>query len=222
MSPPPVRVKICGLTRPEDARESAAAGADLLGTVLVGSSPRYVPPIRAREIGDAGGLPLVAVVADEDPSVVAELAATAGASVIQLHGGEDPEAVAALREIWDGGLWKAFRVRDPGELDSMITPFLGLVDGVLLDGWHPDLLGGAGVRFDWEGAAGLRSGLPAHLTVVAAGGLTPENVARVLPVLRPDVVDVSSGVEAGPGIKDPRAIRAFIQAVRSSYGHHEP
>jgi phosphoribosylanthranilate isomerase len=221
MSRASVRVKICGLTRPRDAREAAAAGADFLGVVLVSGSPRYVSAPRAREIGEAGGLPLVAVVADEEPAAAAELADAAGASVIQLHGAEAPETVAALRDLWRGRLWKAFRVREPRELDSMVRPYLGLVDGVLLDGWHPDLLGGAGVRFDWEGAAAVRSGLPSDLTVVAAGGLTPENVARVLPVLRPDVVDVSSGVESDPGIKDPRSVKAFIRAVRSNPGHRE-
>lgn len=221
MSGLPVRVKICGLTRPEDARDAAEAGADLLGAVLVPGSPRHVPASRARELGVAGGLPLVVVMADEEPAVAAELAGEAGASVIQLHGSEPPEAVSALRDLWDGQLWKAFRVRDPEDLDAAIEPHLGLVDGVLLDGWHADLLGGTGVRFDWDGAAAFRSRLPAGTTFVAAGGLTPENVSRVLSVLRPDVVDVSSGVEAEPGIKDPRSVGAFIRAVRAVSGHRE-
>jgi phosphoribosylanthranilate isomerase len=122
----------------------------------------------------------------------------------------------------DWKIWKALRVRDPGGLAEAVAPWLGLVDGLLLDGWHPDLPGGAGVRFDWNRAAAFRSNLPGGLLFVAAGGLTPENVTEVLPLLRPDVVDVSSGVETAPGIKDPRAVRAFIQAVRSAPGPSDP
>ncbi len=219
---PVVRVKICGLTRPEDARDAGEAGADLLGTVLIPGSSRYVEPAGARAVRAAGGLPLVAVVDAEDPLRTGEQARVANADVLQLHGSETPESVAVLRGMGKWKIWKAIRVRDPGALAEAVAPWVGLVDGLLLDGWHPDLPGGAGVRFDWNGVAEFRKGLPEDLLFVAAGGLTPENVAEVLPVLRPDVVDVSSGVEAAPGIKDPQAVRAFIQAVRSASGPSDP
>lgn len=217
-----VKVKVCGITRPEDAREAAEAGADFLGAVLIPSSKRHVDPATARAFRTAGGPPLVVVVDAADPVETGEEARLAKADVIQLHGSETPRSVGVLRRMGDWKIWKALRVRDPGGLAEAVAPWLGLVDGLLLDGWHPDLPGGAGVRFDWNRAAAFRSNLPGDLLFVAAGGLTPENVTEVLPLLRPDVVDVSSGVETAPGIKDARAVRAFIQAVRSAPGPSDP
>jgi phosphoribosylanthranilate isomerase len=208
------RVKICGLTRPGDAALSADAGADLVGCVLVGSSPRAVSTERAGEIRAAARLPLVVVVAGIGEDDVARAAERAGASVVQLHGDEDAAFLEGIRARGPWKIWKALRVKDPAELPRMSAPFSGLVDGLLLDGWDPDRLGGTGVPFDWSAVARVRSSLGSHTELIAAGGLRPENVNRAIELLHPDVVDVSSGVEARPGVKDPDLVRAFISNAR--------
>lgn len=209
-----LKVKICGLTRDEDARAAAAAGADYVGTVLVPGTPRAVRPERAAELREACGLPLVLVVADEDPSALARAAEVAGASVLQLHGQETPQQVRDLRGAGDWEIWKVVRMGGEGNLVDAVEAFGDLVDGIVLDTWHPDLLGGSGVTFDWGTAESVRRALPPRVSLIAAGGLRPENLEEAVGALSPDVVDVSSGVEASPGIKDPSKIRAFVREAR--------
>lgn len=219
-------VKICGLTRHEDARAAARAGARYLGVVLVSRSPRGVTAADARRI--RGDLPasLVLVSADRPVERLSRDAEVAGADVLQLHGDEDPDTVRALREAGGWTIWKSVRVREPADVARALDRYGDLVDGLHLDGWHPERLGGTGRRFPWEKVRAPRNAVPEEMTIVAAGGLTPENVARAVEVLRPHVVDVSSGVEARAesgdapraGIKDPRRIRAFVEAARSSAG----
>jgi phosphoribosylanthranilate isomerase len=120
---------------------------------------------------------------------------------------------AALREAgWT--VWKAVRPRDGAEFEAAARAWSGAVDALLLDGWSPDAPGGTGARFPWTEVAALRGALSAGTGLVAAGGLLPGNVARAVRLLRPDVVDVSSGVESSPGIKDPGAVRDFVAAAR--------
>lgn len=217
-------VKICGLTRHEDARVAADAGAEYLGVVLVRRSPRGVTAADARRI--RGDLPasLVLVSADRPVDRLSRDAETAGAEVLQLHGDEDPDAVRALRDAGGWTIWKSVRVREPADVARALDRYGGLVDGLHLDGWHPRRLGGTGRRFPWEEVRAMRDAVPEETTLVAAGGLTPANVARAVEVLRPDVVDVSSGVEERPasgdapraGVKDARRIRAFVDAARPS------
>lgn len=209
-------VKICGLTRREDALAAADAGADLLGVVVVPSSPRAVSVEAARAIGEGIDVPLALVTADRDPHELAREAREVGAEVLQLHGKESSGDVERLRDAGDWALWKAVRIREAGDLEEALRRFGGLVDAIHLDGWHPRRLGGTGIRFPWNEVARVRDRIPDGMTLVAAGGLTPENVGEAVQLLRPDVVDVSSGVEARPGIKDPTKLMAFIRAARSA------
>lgn len=183
---------------------AAAAGADAIGFVFA-PSRRQVTVAQARQI--AAELPpfvtKVGVFVDEDRARILEIAGACRLEMLQLHGTESPEFAAALPLP----VLKAVRMRDAGSLrvlgDYRVAAFL-------LDSYDPELAGGTGRAFNWELAAGLRAPAP----VILSGGLTVENVARALDVVRPYGVDVSSGVESD-GRKDPGKIRAFIGRVRA-------
>lgn len=209
-------VKICGLTRPEDAVAAAAAGAAYLGAVLVPSSPRAVDADSARRLGEARPGGLVLVSADAEPGGLASRARRAKAAVLQLHGEESPGDVRRLGEEGGWRIWKAVRVRSADDVKAALDRFGPVADALLLDGWHPAELGGAGASFAWEEVEEVRRSFPTSLKLVVAGGLTPENVGRAVELLRPDVVDVSSGVERRPGVKDANRVRAFVAAARGA------
>ena len=213
---PEVRVKICGLVRPDDARHAARAGADYLGAVLSAGFPRSVTPEVARSFSVAGGPPLVAVLLNEPVAAAAAKAEESGARILQLHGDEPPAVLAELRteERWE--LWKAVCPRTVEELRRSVERYVELADGLLLDGWHPEHRGGGGMRFPWELLEAVRADFPAGLTLVAAGGLEPNTVADAVARLAPDVVDVSSGVEATLGQKDPGKVSEFIRSARGA------
>ena len=146
---------------------------------------------------------------------MAELARSAGIDVIQMHG--DPAAgdVAALRRTFDGRIWAVVRVTDalPPDADALA----GAADALLIDAHVPGTLGGSGVRVDWHALAESVNTLRRHVPgrpIVLAGGLTADNVAEAVATLAPDVVDVSSGVETSPGIKDGERVRRFIASAR--------
>lgn len=211
-----LQVKICGLTRPEDGAAAARAGADWVGCVLVPSSPRAVDAERAGEIRAAAGLPLVLVVADQSVEWMVAAARRSRASVLQLHGDETEVTVAALREQGSWQVWKGVRVRDAASAGEAMDRWGGVADGLLLDGWSPHALGGTGVSFPWGEVAPVRPALRPGTLLIAAGGLNPENVGRAVSILRPDVVDVSSGVESSPGVKDHSRLQAFVTRARTS------
>ena len=204
------RVKICGLTRREDALYAAEAGADYLGVVLVPDSPRYLDPAAARRIVEGLAPSAVVVVADLAVGAAAGVAREVGASVIQLHGEESPEVVALLRDAGPWKVWKALRVRGLDDVEEGLDRYGSVVDGILLDGWHPNHRGGTGRAFSWDEVEGVGRDIPPGVSFIAAGGLGPENVGEAIRRLRPHVVDVSSGVERSPGIKDPRKVSEFI------------
>lgn len=211
----PVKVKICGLTRIEDGLHAAGAGADYLGFIASHGFGRSMGPAFGRRLSDETGVPVVAVTVDEPLEALIRLAMDSGASVLQLHGDEPPARFRDLRERGPWKLWKALRVRTGEQVVDALARYGPLVDALLLDGWHPDQQGGAGVRFPWDVVAPLRHRFPAGLGMVAAGGLSPENVGRAVLELRPHVVDVSSGVERARGIKDPALVQAFIENAKS-------
>jgi phosphoribosylanthranilate isomerase len=207
-------VKICGLTRPEDASAAAEAGADFLGVVLVPGTPRAVTPGQAREVVEGLGVPPVVVMADEPPGEAERMAEMVGARIIQLHGDELPEYASGLAERGPWKIWKALRVKDIEDVFRGIGTYGGIVDGLLLDGWHPRHRGGSGVPFDWREVEGIRDSFPEGLRFIAAGGLRPENVEEAVRRLAPHVLDVSSGVEVRPGVKSRNKIHAFIRNAR--------
>jgi phosphoribosylanthranilate isomerase len=209
-----VSVKICGITRLSDAVMAQRAGADYVGAILSQGYGRSVPVEVAATYPRETGLPLVAVTVDETLEGLVEIAAGAGATVLQLHGAEPPERLAALRAEGDWELWKALRVRTAEEVEEALEGYGSVADGILLDGWHPEHRGGSGVRFPWDLVEPLRDRFPSDLRFIAAGGMQADNVAEAVRRLTPDVVDVSSGVEITTGIKDAGRVRAFIENAR--------
>ena len=207
-------MKICGLTEPADARRAAAAGAEFLGVVLVSGTPRALTPQQARRVVAGLEASVVAVVADLETARVVEAAKHIGASVLQLHGEESLAEIARLREQGPWEIWKALSVRKVEEVLQGVDAYAGVVDGILLDGWHPRQRGGTGATFAWKDVAEVRGRFPDGIRLVAAGGLNPGIVEEAVRVLKPHVVDVSSGVESAPGIKSAEKVNEFIQNAR--------
>jgi phosphoribosylanthranilate isomerase len=218
------RVKICGVSRVEDALAAARAGADAVGMVLYPRVTRSITVERARQIATA--LPPfvtpVILTVDERAQTVLDMASRIGVRQVQLQGHETPEDVAALEGV---SVIKAIRVTRGG-LEREIEPWSAAVAagrvpnliGIVLDTGGTGHLGGSGVENDWSAiadaqTAGLFGSLP---PIIAAGGLRPETVANVVRTIRPWAVDVSSGVESLPGQKSPEKIAAFIGAVRGA------
>jgi phosphoribosylanthranilate isomerase len=206
--------KICGLTRPEDAVAAEAAGASFGGVVLA-PGKRNVSVDRAAEIFAGRSLRRCGVFVDADRDTVLRSADDLLLEVVQLHGDETREMAEALRA---SGLvvWKAVRPRHADEFITSAEHFDGVVDGLLLDGWSPLGAGGTGTRFPWDEVAPIRHRLDPSIRLIVAGGLNEQNVADVIALLSPDVVDVSSGVESAPGVKDTERIRRFAAAVRGA------
>lgn len=203
------RIKICGLTRPEDAAAAVSSGADALGVVLAPSKRQVTLDQAAAVLADVP--PLVArvgVFVDAKADDVWEAVARLGLTAVQYHGDEAPQTCAAAPVP----VIKAMRVGpdfDPAVLDG----FRGTVAAFLLDTYVAGEQGGTGEAFDWLSVAGS---LPAWAPVVLAGGLRPENVSTAIRTLHPFAVDVSSGVEVSPGVKDPALVEAFAEAVRAA------
>lgn len=211
-----VRVKICGLTRREDAERAASAGAAFGGVILAPGGKRSVSATQAAAVLE--GLPLrrVGVFVDAPLDALLRDARAAGLHVVQLHGDEDASFVRALRSAGQWTIWKAVRPRTAEEFAAAVEAFAPAVDGLLLDGWSAEARGGTGHRFPWEEVARVRGLLPPEVELIAAGGLNPGNVGRAVELLRPAVVDVSSGVELSPGVKDPAGVAAFVAAALAS------
>jgi phosphoribosylanthranilate isomerase len=207
-------VKICGLTRVEDATAAARAGADYLGMIASPGFGRSAPGFLGPAIAEATGLPVVAVVVNEPLDRLGTLARETAATVLQLHGDETPEMLRAIRDEGSWVLWKGLRVRSAREVEKALQDFGPVADGILLDGWHPEHRGGSGARFPWDVVEPMRDRFPAGVAFIAAGGLNAGNVEEVVERLRPDVVDVSSGVEAERGLKDPGLVRDFIENAK--------
>lgn len=199
------KVKICGITSVDDALMAVDAGADALGFVFFEKSPRYVTPETAAGI-IAKLPPLVQVVGlfvNADLDVVNRSADNCGLDIVQLHGEESPEFCRLVRRR----VMKAFRIRGP---ESLVPLPEFRVAAYLLDAYSPNAYGGTGEVFDWDCAVAAKE----HGPIVLAGGLTTENIAAAVTQVRPYAVDVSSGVEASPGKKDPDKVRRFIQLAK--------
>jgi len=209
-------LKFCGLTRRADAELACEAGAAYLGVILAPGGRRTVSAATAAEAVRGLRAEAVGVFVDQSVAEVASLAERAGVSVLQLHGEESPDTIATLRARGAWRIWKAVRPRTAEEFLSALERYAGVVDALLLDGSSAAAPGGTGARFPWELNAPLRGGVPAGVALVAAGGMRVENVAEAVRLLRPDVVDVSSGVESAPGEKSAGLIQDFAAAVRRS------
>ena len=212
---PAVQIKICGITRAADGRAALAAGADAIGVVLAAGSPRHVEELAAAALvaalrEETRPFLAVAVVDRLDPAWGRRAIETLGFDRVQFHAMGDMPALAACLAAFDGAAsraWGAVRVADAASLAGAgALP----AEAVLLDTHVHGVAGGTGRTFDWV----LAAPLAAARRVVLAGGLVPENVAAAIAVARPWMVDVSSGVESAPGIKDPARVRAFVEAAR--------
>lgn len=205
----PTRVKICGITRLEDAQLAVELGAAALGFNFYRPSPRFIEPAKAR-VNIEQLTPFVTPVGvfanEEDGERVAELAREAGVRAVQLHGPKFPEKIKPLENFF---LIRAVAVPKNAGLQNLA----GLAAKAwLLDSYDADLLGGTGKTFDWSAAREAKR----FGTIILAGGLTPENVGQAIREVRPYAVDVASGVESAAGIKDPVKLRAFFKAVEEA------
>lgn len=206
-------VKVCGLTRREDALMAAAAGATYVGVVLAPGGKRTVGLDQAQEVLRGADARRVGVFVNAGPETLVRTAEALSLDVVQLHGDETAEEVRGIAAAGPWRVWKAVRIRSGDDFVRAVEHYAAVADGLLLDGWHAAARGGTGTAFPWEEVAEHRAKLPAGLSLVAAGGLRPDNVGRASAILRPSVVDVSSGVEHAPGVKDADAIRAFVTAA---------
>jgi phosphoribosylanthranilate isomerase len=205
-----VKVKICGITNWPDAKAALDAGADALGFNFFPPSPRHITAADAREI--VRRMPrrasAVGVFVDEPAARVKELARFAGLHFVQLHGDETPRTVRELHPEFL--VIKAFQVRR-GFRIARLAPFAEAA-AFLMDGFRNGLRGGTGNTFDWRVAREAKR----YGAILVAGGITPGNVAQAIAEAEPFGVDVSSGVEARPGKKDARKIRALMRAVEAA------
>lgn len=231
-----MKIKLCGITNLDDALLAVEAGADYLGFIFYVRSPRYVGPQEAGAIVAALRreeitTPAVGVFVDAPLTEIAEVMRVARIDLAQLHGAESPSLLVAL-----GG--RAFKALRPRALDEALAdaarylgvasadgidagdaaggggpPSVALIPQLLVDAYHPGAYGGAGQPGDWGIAAALAR---CCARLLLAGGLTPDNVAEAIAQVRPWGVDVSSGVEARPGRKDPARVRAFVAATREA------
>lgn len=211
---PAHRVKICGLSTAETLEAALDAGADLVGFVHFAKSPRHVGLEEGARLSAQarGRAERVLLLVDPDDALVAASVAAIDPDLIQLHGSETPGRVTEIRRASGRPVMKALGVAGPADLAGMAA-YAGAAERILLDAKPPtgaDLPGGNGQAFDWD----ILSGADLPVGLMLSGGLTPENVGEALRRTGVTAVDVSSGVEGSPGIKDPALIRAFLAAVR--------
>jgi len=207
-------LKICGLTRADQAAAVAALGCDAIGVIGVPTSPRWLAPGQRAALFAAvtAANPRcrgVLVVADPSDDLLPELGSAGGHRVLQLHGGETPQRCAELRQQLGVEIWKALRIRSAQDLER-VEAYAAVVDALLLDAYVPDQLGGTGHAIPVAWLSRFDPPLPWWL----AGGIAPERVATVLATLRPDGLDASSGVERAPGDKNLARVKELVEAVR--------
>jgi len=204
------KIKVCGIMRPDEAAFAVTAGASYLGVVFA-EGPRTVTSDIAREIvAAAGGLAVMGVFVDQQVDEILQICDRAGLSGAQLHGTYSPASAARLRAA---GLevWRVVRIAVPSDLD-LLGEAANESDAVLVEPKVAHVRGGAGLPLDLAVAREARSRLAGH-PMALAGGLTAETVSEALALIRPEIVDVSSGVERLPGIKDLDKIARFVEAV---------
>lgn len=201
------RIKICGITDPGDLAHAVAAGVDGLGFIFAEKSPRRIEPERARELIRTVPpfVDAVGVFVNEDPDMVTDIIRYCGLTMVQLHGQENIDYC----RLMPVRVLKSFAVKEDSD-PAEIAAYAEVVSGYLLDTHHQGLAGGTGRTFDWNLVEGLRIPGP----VLLAGGLGPDNVGEAISAVRPFAVDVNSGVEKSPGVKDHAGITELVEAVR--------
>ncbi|MEL6495545.1 MAG: phosphoribosylanthranilate isomerase, partial [Cyanobacteria bacterium J06623_7] len=203
-----------GITQIEQGQVIASLGADSIGFICVTQSPRYISPAQIRAIADA--LPKatvkVGVFANHSCQEIAAVVEQGHLSAVQLHGSESPEFCFQLRQAIASEieLIKAFRIKSAASL-AETDAYLDCVDTLLLDAYHPQILGGTGHTINWQDLAQFDPSLPWLL----AGGLTPNNIQEALTRLQPHGIDLSSGVERSPGDKDLELVAKLFKAINN-------
>ncbi len=212
-----VDVKICGLSTAEAMTAAVEGGAAFVGLVFYPPSPRAVTPEQAASLAALvpQGITKTGLLVDADDATIEAVLKSVPLDLLQLHGSESPERVAEVKARFGLPVMKVVKLRQQGDLEA-VAPYLAAADRLLFDAKPPAemtgaLPGGNALAFDWSILAGTTWPIPWML----AGGLTPENVARAVAISGAPAVDVSSGVEDAPGVKNPKKIRAFLEAARA-------
>jgi len=214
-------IKICGLSTLETLDAAINAGADWVGFVSFPKSPRHVQVAQARVLAShaRGRATIVMLTVDADDALLDQIMQDVKPDILQLHGHETPQRIQTIKSRYFVPVMKAIGIAAPSDLDA-ITPYLGVADHLLLDAKPPKdavLPGGNGAPFDWD----ILQGLPVDLPFMLSGGLSADNVAEAVQKAHPFGVDVSSGVESAPGVKDIAKIVRFIHAARMITPAHE-
>lgn len=212
------KVKICGLTDDAALEAALAGGADYVGLVFFPQSPRNVSPASAKTLAEKarGRAKIVALLVDPDDHLIETVVTTADPDMLQLHGRETPERVGDIRQRWGKPIMKAVPVETTNDATAALD-YREVADLILFDARAPldsTRPGGNGAPFDWS----ILTGVADPGSYVLSGGLTPDNVAAAIRSTGAAMVDVSSGVERGPGEKDPELIRRFLRAAKGSTG----
>lgn len=207
-------IKICGLKTEEAVDRAVALGATHIGFIFFPKSPRHMEPADAGRLADRirGKAKIVSVSVDADNDDLDEIADLIRPDILQLHGKESPERVLTIKAVSGLPVWKALSVTEADDLKN-IDPYDGIANRFLFDAKAPknsELPGGNGVSFDWR----LLANLDAGVDYMLSGGLNKDNIAEALAIARPAGIDVSSGVESSPGVKDLKMMEAFFDAVR--------
>jgi phosphoribosylanthranilate isomerase len=209
----PLNIKICGLSTPETVAAALDSGANHIGFIFFPKSPRNVTPELARQLRQAaiGRAKAVAVTVDADDEQLDAIVSAMKPDMLQLHGKETPRRVAQVKARYGLPVIKALSISTADDL-AAVTAYRGVADRMLLDAKAPkgsELPGGNGVTFDWK----LLNGLDDGVDYMLSGGLNAGNVGEALTIAQPPGLDISSGVESAPGVKDIGLIRAFFAAV---------
>lgn len=211
-----IEIKFCGLTRPEDAAEAVSLGAAYTGVIFAGG-PRTLTAERAAAVlmDVPATVSRVGVFAGQTADEIVRTAEMVGLAVAQLHEARTAAAIESLRRNFGGRVWAVVRLAS-GRLPADIGDLLAAADAVVLDAYIPGALGGTGVALPWDELSQQLAELRGDHEIILAGGLRPENVVRAIAAVAPNVVDVSSGVERAPGIKDHQRMRDFRDAVANA------
>ncbi|KSV73203.1 N-(5'-phosphoribosyl)anthranilate isomerase [Sinorhizobium sp. Sb3] len=209
-------VKICGLKTAEAVERAVALGASHTGFIFFPKSPRNIEPDDAGRLADRirGQAKIVAVTVNADNDELDEIVSALNPDILQLHGSEDPERLLTVKAMYGLPIMKALSVRDASDLER-IDPYIGIADRFLFDAKPPqgsDLPGGNGVSFDWK----LLDALDGSVDYMLSGGLNASNIGEAMAQTRARAIDISSGVESAPGVKDLKLMESFFNAVRQA------
>jgi phosphoribosylanthranilate isomerase len=210
-----VQIKFCGLTRAEDVAVAEECGAAYVGVIFAGGPRKQSSSSASQILANVQSAKRVGVVATHDFADFASLTASVPLDILQLHADPSLDTIQSVQRTVSAKIWTVVRI-DGGHIPSDLGTVFRLADAVVLDTRVASGLGGSGRTFDWATVADHIAAYRGETTLVVAGGLTPDNVGEAVRALRPAVVDVSSGVERTPGIKDHHLMRRFAEAVHAA------